>query len=52
MAKQLSFSFKPDFNLILGINRVGKTGDGARHLTPFDPVAVWWLDQRLAQSAT
>lgn len=22
---------------------------GAGHLTPFDPVAVWWLDQRLAR---
>jgi uncharacterized protein (TIGR02646 family) len=24
---------------------------GAEHLTPFEPVAVWWLDQRLARSA-
>jgi uncharacterized protein (TIGR02646 family) len=27
-------------------------GDGAGQLTPFGPVAVWWLDQRLARSAT
>jgi hypothetical protein len=52
VAKLLSFSFKPGFNLIVGVNSVGKTGDGARHLTPFDPVAVWWLVQRLARSAT
>lgn len=32
--------------------RARRAGDGARHLTPFDPVAVWWLDQRLARSAT
>jgi uncharacterized protein (TIGR02646 family) len=32
--------------------RARRADDGARHLTPFDPVAVWWLDQRLARSAT
>lgn len=28
-----------------------RISDGADQLTPFDPVAVWWLDQRLARSA-
>lgn len=32
--------------------RAQRAGDGAGHLTPFDPVAVWWLDQRLARSTT
>jgi len=32
--------------------RARRAGDGAGHLTPFDPVAIWWLDQRLARSAT
>lgn len=34
------------------IERARRAGGGAGHLTPFDPVAVWWLDQRLARSAT
>jgi hypothetical protein len=36
----------------LARERARRAGDGAGHLTPFDPVAVWWLDQRLARSAT
>jgi uncharacterized protein (TIGR02646 family) len=31
--------------------RSRRAGDGAGHLTPFDPVAVWWLDQRLGRRA-
>lgn len=30
--------------------RARRAGDGAGQLTPFDPVAVWWLDQRLARA--
>lgn len=36
----------------LARERARHAGDGACHLTPFDPVAVWWLDQRIARSAT
>ncbi len=32
--------------------RARRAGDGAGQLTPFDPVADWWRDQRLARSAT
>lgn len=32
--------------------RARRAGNGAGQLTPFDPVAVWWLDQRLARSTT
>jgi hypothetical protein len=35
----------------LARERARRAGDGAGHLTPFDPVAVWWLDQRLARGA-
>lgn len=35
----------------LARERTRRAGDGAGHLAPFDPVAVWWLDQRLARSA-
>ncbi len=31
--------------------RARHMGDGASQLTPFDPVAVWWLDQRIARKA-
>lgn len=31
--------------------RARRAGDGARHLSPFDSVAVWWLDQRLTRTA-
>ncbi len=31
--------------------RARRAGAGSGHLTPFEPVAVWWLDQRLARSA-
>jgi len=33
------------------LKRTRRAGDGARHLTLFDPVAACWLDQRLARSA-
>ena len=33
-----------------GKAREGACG-GSGQLTPFDPVAVWWLDQRFARSA-
>jgi len=36
----------------LARERARRAGDGTRLLTPFDPVAVWWLDQRLARSTT
>lgn len=36
----------------LARERARRAGDGAGDLTPFNPVAVWWLDQRLARSAT
>lgn len=36
----------------LARERARRVGDGMGQLTPFDPVAVWWLDQRLARSAT
>jgi uncharacterized protein (TIGR02646 family) len=36
----------------LARERARRAGGGAGHLTPFDPVAVWWLDQRLVPSAT
>jgi uncharacterized protein (TIGR02646 family) len=32
--------------------RARRGGDGAALLTPFNPVAVWWLDQRLSRSTT
>ncbi len=32
--------------------RAKRAGDGTVILTPFDPVAVWWLDQRLRKSTT
>lgn len=32
--------------------RARRAGDGSAQLTPFDPVAVWWLDQRLARNTT
>lgn len=35
----------------LARERARRIGDGAGHLKPFDPVAVWWLDQRLAKHA-
>lgn len=31
--------------------RARRVGNGTGYLTPFDPVAVWWLDQRLARNA-
>lgn len=36
----------------LARERARRAGDGAGHIAPFHPVAVWWLDQRLARSAT
>lgn len=36
----------------LARERARRAGHGAELLTPFDPVAVWWLDQRLARNAT
>ncbi len=33
----------------LARERARRAGDRVGHLTPFDPVAVWWLDQRLAR---
>lgn len=36
----------------LARERARRAGDGAGQLAPFDPVVVWWLDQRLARSAT
>ena len=36
----------------LARERARRAGDEAGHLMPFDPVAIWWLDQRLARSAT
>lgn len=36
----------------LARERARRAGDGAGHLKPFDAVAVWWLDQRLARSTT
>lgn len=35
----------------LARERARRAGDGAGLLAPFDPVAVWWLDQRLAGRA-
>jgi uncharacterized protein (TIGR02646 family) len=35
----------------LARERARRVGDGAGHLTPFDPVAVWWLDERLGRNA-
>jgi len=35
----------------LARERARRVGAGTEHLTPFDPVAVWWLDQRLARNA-
>jgi uncharacterized protein (TIGR02646 family) len=35
----------------LARERARRIGGGAGHLTPFDSVAVWWLDQRLARDA-
>lgn len=32
--------------------RARRAGDGAGPLRPFEPVAVWWLDQCLARRAT
>ncbi|MBM4343414.1 MAG: TIGR02646 family protein [Deltaproteobacteria bacterium] len=32
--------------------RARRAGEGAGHLTPFGPVAVWWLDQRLTRGAS
>jgi uncharacterized protein (TIGR02646 family) len=32
--------------------RARRAGGTAGELAPFEPVAVWWLDQRLARSAT
>ena len=34
----------------LARERSRRVGDGSGVLSPFDPVAVWWLDQRLARS--
>jgi len=34
----------------LARERAQRAGGGAGHLQPFDPVAVWWLDQRLARN--
>lgn len=31
--------------------RARRVDDGGGHLAPFDPVAVWWLDQRLDRNA-
>lgn len=36
----------------LARERARRVGDGTGQLSPFDPVAVWWLDQRLNRSAT
>lgn len=36
----------------LARERARRASDASGHLTPFDPVAVWWLDQRLARSGT
>ena len=36
----------------LARERARREGDGVSRLTPFDPVAVWWLDQRLTRTAT
>jgi uncharacterized protein (TIGR02646 family) len=36
----------------LARERARRAGDGAGYLTPFDPVAIWWLDQRLGRSGT
>lgn len=36
----------------LARERARRVGDGAGLLTPFDPVAVWWLDQRLCRSGS
>lgn len=36
----------------LARERARRAGDGAGLLTPFDAVAVWWLDQRLDQRET
>lgn len=35
----------------LARERARRAGDGAAQLTPFDPVAVWWLDQRIGGGA-
>lgn len=35
----------------LARERARRTGDGVGHLTPFDPVAVWWLNQIIARRA-
>jgi uncharacterized protein (TIGR02646 family) len=35
----------------LARERARRAGDGDGYLSPFHPVAVWWLDQRLARSA-
>lgn len=35
----------------LARERARRVGDGVGHLAPFDPVAVWWLDQRLTRAA-
>ncbi len=40
-----------DFNTQLH-DVLGGAADSGGHLAPFEPVAVWWLDQRLARSAT
>ena len=36
----------------LARERTRRVGIGAERLKPFDPVAIWWLDQRLARTAT
>ncbi len=36
----------------LARERARRVGGGAGHLRPFDPVAVWWLDQYLARNAS
>lgn len=36
----------------LARERARRVGDGAGYLMPFQSVTVWWLDQRIAQSAT
>lgn len=42
----------PVSNDQLARERRRRVGDGSGVLNPFDPVAVWWLDQRLARSTT
>lgn len=36
----------------LARERARRAGTGDGHLSPFDPVATWWLDQRLTRSVS